>query len=129
MKVEIMRIWVKALRSRRYRQGRSVLHKTQDHGQTFCCLGVLCDLAHRMGAVRRSPLRMAFGWDKVAYGKNGDTTELPLEVKEWAGMKSTIGKFHFPSKPGVPKNLMSQNDDGRTFTQIADSIEEHYTAL
>jgi len=45
MKAELKRKWIKALRSKRYRQTKGMLHRIQtvrhrEHG--FCCLGVLC---------------------------------------------------------------------------------------
>lgn len=35
--------WVKALRSGKYKQGRGKLYQKLD--DSFCCLGVLCDVA------------------------------------------------------------------------------------
>jgi hypothetical protein len=35
--------WVEALRSMKYKQGKKVLRSPNDE---FCCLGVLCDVAH-----------------------------------------------------------------------------------
>ena len=45
MKPEIKKQWVQALRSGEYKQGRGQLKQ----GATFCCLGVLCDLAVQSG--------------------------------------------------------------------------------
>ena len=40
MKKEIADKWVEALRSGKYKQGKSALKKDD----SFCCLGVLCDI-------------------------------------------------------------------------------------
>lgn len=37
--------WIKALTSRKYRQGTGSLHLEEDGRHTYCCLGVLCDVA------------------------------------------------------------------------------------
>lgn len=42
MKKEIADLWVAALRSGKYKQGRTTL-KNRD--SEFCCLGVLCDIS------------------------------------------------------------------------------------
>lgn len=41
MDAQLKAKWVEALRSGKYRQGRSTLK----HSGSFCCLGVLCDVA------------------------------------------------------------------------------------
>ena len=40
MKKRVKKLWVEALRSGGYKQGRKRLR----YGDTYCCLGVLCDL-------------------------------------------------------------------------------------
>jgi hypothetical protein len=47
MNPEIKASWVEALRSEEYKQGANALHRNG----TFCCLGVLCDLAEKAGVV------------------------------------------------------------------------------
>jgi hypothetical protein len=42
----LKRAWLKALRSGEYKQGLSWLH----HDGHYCCLGVLCDVAEKLGA-------------------------------------------------------------------------------
>jgi hypothetical protein len=43
MDKELKTKWVKALRSGRYKQGRTQLHNPKNN--TYCCLGVLADVA------------------------------------------------------------------------------------
>ena len=44
MKAELKQRWVRALRSRKYKQGRGALRKKTPDGFTYCCMGVLADL-------------------------------------------------------------------------------------
>src|SRR5437868_3244044 len=50
-----IRAWVKALRSGRYKQGRCKLRSTDN---TYCCLGVLCQVA----GLKQEPLAGGFGY-------------------------------------------------------------------
>ncbi len=49
--IENMRLWVAALRSGEFAQGRKRLAQSGDGGATwrYCCLGVACELAIRHG--------------------------------------------------------------------------------
>lgn len=55
--------WVKALRSGKYRQARGVLRTSDAEGQTFCCLGVLCEVNNRPDIRFTSDVRRAFELD------------------------------------------------------------------
>lgn len=44
---EVIEHWIKALRSGEYKQAQNKLKNTQKN--SFCCLGVLCDLAAKDG--------------------------------------------------------------------------------
>ncbi len=46
MNKKLKAAWVKALRSGKYRQVRGMLHH-KGHGNSYCCLGVLCDVAEK----------------------------------------------------------------------------------
>lgn len=46
MSPELKEKWVAALRSGKYKQGKKVLRTYEN---TFCCLGVLCDIANPNG--------------------------------------------------------------------------------
>lgn len=107
MKKEVADAWVAALRSDEYKQGRQWL---RDNGK-FCCLGVLCDISKLGSWIGKSYLR--------------ETTILPLDVIEYAEMKSSrglIGEYGDIC-------LTALNDNGKTFTDIADVIEKYWEEL
>lgn len=114
MKKEIADIWVKALRSGDYKQGWFALHVNDK----FCCLGILCDIAHKERVVK-NVRNNEIG---VAYDFNGKI--LPESVMKWAGMHSRKGEF----KSSL-KSLIDYNDHGASFQEIADIIEKRYTEL
>lgn len=112
MDKRIKKLWLKALRSRAYKQGRGMLRI----GDRFCCLGVLCDLRAKETGV---------GWRRA--GKRGAFTHsealmvLPRVVRKWAGLDD--------SDPIVgirkPTRLSDLNDRGKRFGYIADRIEKY----
>ena len=81
MKPEIKKIWVEALRSGDYKQGNEALRPSND---TFCCLGVLCNLH-----AQAHPELAATETNKHYYLDND--TFLPPMVMEWAGLNDTSG--------------------------------------
>ena len=119
MKKNVMKKWVKALRSGEYSQGTGNLVDEQDN---FCCLGVLCNLAPQStGEWTTNSLKM--------WGFSGDmfnTGILPTTVMNWAGMRSYNGLI--PSFPHT-YSLSGLNDCGKTFAEIADIIEEEWESL
>ena len=103
MKPEIKAQWLAALRSGDYQQGKSLLH----YEDRFCCLGVLCDLyAKDTGNTWES--------DGLAYTMHGSDQMLPPQAQEWAG----LGVFN-------PMDLAGRNDNGATFEELAEVIEEN----
>lgn len=112
--------WVAALRSGEYEQGTGALHRYDngDGNDTFCCLGVLCDLAVQEGVVVRG--RGTQG--RYEYGSTGERNYLPDEVQKWAGVARTPG---VPVTDGRTQSLANKNDDGADFTEIADLIEKY----
>lgn len=97
--------WLKALRGGQYDQAKSALC---DSGTAFCCLGVLIDI---QGAY----------WDTDDYGDW--TPVLP------SGRKS--GKTDLPPhtySARIPRKMQDtlarMNDEGATFVEIADYIEQ-----
>lgn len=128
MRADVKAQWVTALRSGEYRQGKHVLHNV--NADTYCCLGVLCDLAVKAGVLSggRQEYNSAADGDIEVYGANGDRHDkggvtLPIEVIEWAGV--------IDDNPNVDTDedgdgsLAGLNDEyNYTFAQLADLIEE-----
>ena len=128
MKKNIMKKWVKALRSGEYLQGTGYLAQEDNIGNyRFCCLGVLCNIMQEeKGGVRITDYAFNFFGKKV-YSYDGDDSVLKDKVKKWSGIKNGVGKFKYKNnRTGFLANL---NDRGKTFKQIADIIEKNYEAL
>lgn len=118
MKKEILERWIAALRSGEYKQGRQQLY----NGDGYCCLGVLCELAVKDGAIR-------------AYDKEKETL-LPMFLKEWAGVDPLVEDISQSSETfGLSltvqpegqhyQSLAALNDKGASFEQIADWLEKY----
>jgi hypothetical protein len=133
MDLEIKRQWVAALRSGDYRQGQKALSV---NGK-YCCLGVLCDLAEKAGVVSSEVTRtemISFGDEEVDvtfYGAEGSSSFLPEEVVEWAGtddgMPSIVKPHPYYDDSTLSSALHILNDDGKSFAEIADMIEQDQT--
>ena len=91
MTPEFKAAWVAALRSGKYEQGRGALRT----GDTYCCLGVACDLIDPIAWDGRT-------WRDCAF--------------------DNIGLLPFIAR-GSAETLADLNDSGDTFAQIADFIE------
>jgi hypothetical protein len=112
---ENVRLWVDALRSGKYEQGRNYLAKD---GQ-YCCLGVACEVSIANGLNLRVILQA--GGTK-AYDSS-DTT-LPLSVVHWLGVDKSSPSVTM--EHGYSRELAQLNDAGETFQVIADLIEREW---
>jgi hypothetical protein len=149
MKPEIAKQWVEALRSGKYKQGKQRLCNLKDN--TFCCLGVLCEIAKDNGIVLakdyfeyfHDPMALI---EKPSYSLtqmkddrsyDGMTTSLPQSVMLWAGMKHAQGEIpdgsKYPHGVSIPWSTSAMltvlNDKGSTFEEIANIIEENVEVL
>lgn len=116
MKQEIAEIWIEALESERFKQGTGQLRHDDD---TYCCLGVLCQLAVENGVIEEPELNSE--GDHYLYARSN--AFLPPEVMDWSGMKSDNGDLGY-------RSLVALNDgDGFNFSQIAKTIRENVTDL
>jgi hypothetical protein len=108
MSTETLRArWIEALRSGRYKQGRGRLRD----GDAYCCLGVACEVSglgtwrrhdDGRGDVYATPTGILYGW-------------LPRGLRDELGLDEN-----------TQSKLMQLNDDeGRTFAEIADWYEEN----
>lgn len=106
MNPEIKTKWVAALRSGEFEQGHRQLRK----GNTFCCLGVLCELYRR---------ETGDGiWENNHFLMVSDV--LPPKVSDWAGLAENN-----PTVEGIigDTSLAERNDTGTSFSEIADIID------
>lgn len=132
MKPEVKEKWVAALRSGEYQQGLNVLaHRDDEGAMSYCCLGVLCDLAVKDGVAV-----------DVQSDADGDLTFEGMEalppssVLNWARLRLENPEVQVPKNhPALADQfldvrdrkgkcaLTSLNDGGFTFAEIADLIE------
>lgn len=131
----LLRRWLKALRSGKYRQGRRKLRQPDLEGECFCCLGVLCEILVEDKILRRSETR---GDEYVSvkrgesFGGVPDTEDLPQDFVELfnyslssLGPDNHVLQFNpFVELPGSTETLTGLNDyNGENFEGIADWIE------
>lgn len=120
MKLLIKKLWIKALKSGKYKQGTECLRKVNK----FCCLGVLSDLYAKENKIKWKK-------DKESYRLFNEGYVLPSMVREWAGLDG--------HNPGVlitekikkkidcnwkSSSLSNLNDKGCNFKQIAECIDK-----
>lgn len=112
MNKQVKALWLKALRSGEYAQGRERLLTEEENGEhSFCCLGVLCDLYSR---------ETGYQWEKRSHSWNGNVsfkycdTMPPSEVDSWSGLDSY-----------AEDHLASMNDGGKSFKVIANWISRN----
>jgi hypothetical protein len=112
MKARIKRRWVKALRSGKYVQGH---HALRTHDDKFCCLGVLCDIYDPKA------------WKQTDRGEHNRYSyltaeiQLPSKVQKWADIDA-CGRL----SENARRTLIHLNDDGMSFAEMADIIEENF---
>lgn len=159
MKQEVMKKWVKALRSGKYKQCQESLCKINpdDGSESFCCLGVLMDLyLQDRKNQKKGPgikhLIVNEGDEEEQYQVDkwvvdGEPGLLPKEVAKWAGfnMSNTDKSFLDAHSWQVGKFTVSKNktvtltdlNDGnpfdcipaKTFKYIAKVIEKNYKKI
>lgn len=135
---ERLKLGVDALRSGQYEQARGSLMNVAPDGQkSYCCLGVLCDIAVKNGVVGVTPVEVVHDPGFViAEAVRGDgegcivRALLPHVVREWYGFDSVGPSVRMPSECGdepYEQELTYLNDNIKaTFAEIADAIEATY---
>jgi hypothetical protein len=116
MNPEVKALWITALRSGEYEQGR---HSLRSADNKHCCLGVLMELAVDAGVTpeaRQLGLEMAYEEEEDEFL---ETCVLTEPVRKWAGLANSSGRIAGRS------SLMAMNDGGAPFTTIAQVIDEH----
>lgn len=125
MNPEIRAKWTAALRSGEFEQGLGKLNYIDlDTGRRKnCCLGVLCDLA-----VDAEVVIFQDENDHVSYGRFQNSTSLPEEVMDWAGLTSDdpiLLTRPYADGSGQESITCAMANDSQhlTFAQIADLID------
>ncbi len=121
MNQEIKTKWVAALRSGEYEQGIGKLRSNN----SYCCLGVLCDLYHKeTGIGEWVPDTGRDDSKRLMFLDHGEA--LPEEVIAWAGLPEEDAMIPIRVHPDkCPRTLSSYNDSGTTFVAVADLIDKH----
>jgi hypothetical protein len=95
---EFKKKWVAALRSGKYKQGKGGLRN--QHGE-FCCLGVACDVMD------------PDAWDGT------------VMWRKYGALDTNLDFIVLGNGASIGNKLAQMNDNGKTFAQIADYIEEN----
>lgn len=113
--------WVKALRSGKYKQGKSRLRTDNE----YCCLGVLCDISKQGEWIKfKNTKNYRYASDKLGSNSPNFYAHLLSYILKWAKMRSAAGEFE-----GCSIALTGLNDGGRSFEAIATIIEENWEKL
>jgi hypothetical protein len=123
--------WADALLSGEYPRAGNVLARANAAGEpiSFCCLGVLCELAikHGVPIERMVPDN---GDEGVLYGREGEWSEayLPHAVIVWAGLQGHVlpdGDVRIrPEDLTMKPRLSELNDEGVAWDLIAKAIRD-----
>lgn len=117
------------LRSGKYPQGRDrlVTLSSDDNPEAYCCLGVATvRVEHELGLLRET---MTGGLRFVDARGTGQCTRIDLleSVRAHYGFTDRYGTYS--DADGVGRALMQDNDEGKTFAEIADIIESNPEGL
>ena len=111
LKPEVKEKWLAALRSGNYKQTQNRLKRND----TFCCLGVLCDISGQGEWVFNNPGDQPLYMFSVL---DSSVTGLPVGIIKWA-----FDSYEYNSE--VDKVII-MNDRGVSFKKIADHIEANF---
>jgi hypothetical protein len=121
--------WLEALESDRYEQGYDFLHITYDSGKpdTFCCIGVACDLAKTAG-LNLNVEKISLGGNINSVTYNGMDGHFPKSISNWLELNvEPIDENNFDGTfPGIPTSLVYMNDTQKlSFKEIAQIIRDN----
>lgn len=114
MNRENIAIWVDALKSGEYMQGKDNLSQMNKltNKDSFCCLCVACEVYMKKGNdLPKRVMIFCSEVDIIHYGQSREYEYLPKEVSSWLELNTD-----------EQKALAKMNDDGQSFEIIADTI-------
>ncbi len=115
MNTKNMLLWADALESNEYAQGRDAI-LASPAGETFCCLGVACEVAIKNGV----PIKRELDTYGDMYLYDEQASFLPGSVADWLGTRSPT------VDPSIGGNIFLLVDDNGTIdcaTDMNDSKE------
>lgn len=119
------KLWTEALRSGRFKQGKSYLNRDGE----CCCLGVACEVFLENGGQMQTKIENGIKYYSYEDGI-GQYEVLPKKVRDWLGISDSSGLLVEPVKVETSTYQKStyyltqlNDDDDYTFSQIADVIE------
>lgn len=122
--IALRKRWVKALRSGKYKQGRGFLCHYERNAQepSYCCLGVLMDLvAKRLGYCKETHPETPI----VDFRRDHRTFASSALLEDVVVLIDLIDGFGFIERGARWPSLAAMNDDGASFDEIADMIENN----
>jgi hypothetical protein len=116
MDPEIKAKWIAALESGEYKKGK---HKLRGGDDTFCCLGVLCDIYHKETGKGEWLKQTPNALNAVSFNADVNANDCrnslyqPFPVQMWSGIDY-----------GQSRALANINDDAMTFDAVIAKIKE-----
>ena len=128
MNKEIKKLWVDALRGGEYKQGKLRLcNLSQD---TYCCLGVLCDLAVKNGIIKPGIRTQDSSCGTVLqFGELLSTETLPNEVMLWADLKRSNPLLSIPEDQAFHELKSEYNSLTYEITELNDDYEYDFNTF
>ena len=123
MNPQVKEKWVNALRSGEYKQDISRLRSND--GNSFCCLGVLCDLyakEHNEDWQENENVSDDEFFIKDKFHFDGESEYLPESVVKWAELDGNCPNVFVSSSSEM--SLAEINDNGWSFVEISLEIEK-----
>ena len=122
-----VQIWKKALRSKKYKQGKGVLKALDGK---MCCLGVCCEISN-VSEWNIKPCIDEESEYPNHYKYMDGSAFLPSEVVRWIGLKDFKGSFEGKEiNDQWIDSLTKLNDEAEySFEKIADFIEDNLEEL
>lgn len=107
--------WIEALRSGNFAQGKSCLKFVDSEGSpSYCCLGVLCEIEQRKFPVVHAA-DITGTWD-IGFVET-------KKLEEDGGVGNIYHSLRHDIGEELCNVLIRMNDQGKSFNEIADEIE------
>jgi hypothetical protein len=127
MNPKVKAMWIEALLSGDYQQGQHYLCQDNNDGsKSWCCLGVLTDLAMKNGVDIDMERSLS---ESNVYAFDNESETVPATVKSWAGLETASGGYSCPNIDDGDEltcSLAEDNDNGLTFEELVDIIREYF---